>query len=118
MQAIARMKKALQFEKLKKDEKARVLEEERSKAKEREIIQSQKRTKLVVVATCKSGFSSNQSLSHATNEVKKELPMSPRKKREVIKSHSKQFNILKKEVAYQKSRLIAFAPVFELDKQS
>ena len=57
-------------------------------------------------------------MSHATNEVKKELPMSPRKKREVIKSHSKQFNILKEEVAYQKSRLIAFAPVFELDKQS
>ena len=93
MQAIARMKKALQFEKLKKDEKARVLEEERSKAKEREIMQSQKRTKLVAVATCKSGYSSNQSLSHATNKVKKEL-------------------------AYQNSRLIAFAPVFELDKQS
>ena len=92
MQAIARMKKALQFEKL-KDEKARVLEEERSKAKEREIMQSQKRTKLVVAATCKSGYSSNQSLSHATNKVKKEL-------------------------AYQNSRLIAFAPVFELDKQS
>ena len=43
MQAVARMKKALQFEKLKKDEKARVLEEERSKAKEREIMQSQKK---------------------------------------------------------------------------
>ena len=51
----------------------------------------QKKTKLVVLAPCKSGYSSNQSLNHATNKVKKVLPMSPRKKREVIKSLSKQF---------------------------
>ena len=39
-------------------------------------------TKLVVVAPCNSGYSSNQSLSHATNKAKKVLPMSPRKKKE------------------------------------
>ena len=38
-------------------------------------------TKLVVVASCNSGYSSNQSLSHATNKAKKVLPMSPRKKK-------------------------------------
>ena len=57
-------------------------------------------TKLFVVAPCSSGYSSNQSLSHATNKAKKVLPMSPRKKREVMKSLSKQFNILKEEVTY------------------
>ena len=62
------MKKALQFEKLMKEEKARVLEEERSNAKERQKMQIQKRTKLVVVAPCKSDYSSNQSLSCATNK--------------------------------------------------
>ena len=50
-----RMKKALQFEKLKKEERARVLEEERSKVKERQRkCRDTKRTNLVVVAPCKS----------------------------------------------------------------
>ena len=103
-------KKALQFEKPKREEKARALEEERTKAKERQRkCRDKKRTKLVVVAPCESGYSSNQSLGRATSKVKTVLPMSPRKKREVTKRLSKQFNILKEEVAYRKSRLNAFA---------
>ena len=62
-----------------------------------------------VVAPCKSGYSSNQYLSRAINKVKKVLPMSQiKKKRELIKNLSKQFNILKEKVTYQKSRLSAF----------
>ena len=96
-----RMKKTLQFEKIKKEEKARVLEEKSSEAKERQRkCRDKKWTKPVFAAPCKSGYSSNQSLSHAFNKVKKALQMSPRKKREVINSLSKQFIILKEEKTY------------------
>ena len=57
MQGIARnTERKLHFEKLKKEEKARVLEEERSKTKVRQRkCRDKRRTKLVIVAPCKSG---------------------------------------------------------------
>ena len=62
-----RLKKALDFENLKKEDKSRVLDEERAKARDRQRkSRENKRSKLLVKAPQKSGYSSNQGLSRAS----------------------------------------------------
>ena len=95
---VYRMKKASEFEALfKKEEKARILDEKRAKAKERQRkCREKKRSQLVVVTPGKSGYKSNQSLSRATNKIKKVLPMSPRKKKRGDKEPVKTVQYLKR----------------------
>ena len=51
------------------------------------------------------GYSSTQGLSRATNTVKKVLPCSPRKKREVVKLLFKQLNIDKEDCLHRKTSI-------------
>ena len=53
----------------------------------------------------KSGYSTQQSLSRATNKVKERLPKSPGKKREVVKMLFKQCNMREDETEYRKTRM-------------
>ena len=95
-----RMKKHYNLKKLRRRKKPGCLKKKVLKLKKDRKCRDKKWTKPVFAAPCKSGYSSNQSLSHAFNKVKKALQMSPRKKREVINSLSKQFIILTEEKTY------------------
>ena len=99
-----RLKKTIAFENLKKGDKSLFLEDEREKARKRQQkSRDNRRSKPAVKPPTKSGYLSNQGLSCTTNRIKKVLPASPGKKREVIKNLSKQFNILKEETTYHQS---------------
>ena len=100
------LKKKIALKNLKKEDKSFVLEDEREKARKRQQkSRDNRRSKLIATPPTKSGYSSNQGLSHSTNRIKKVFPASPGKKREVIQNLSKQFNILKEETPYCQSWL-------------
>ena len=76
------LKKTIEFENLKKEDKSLVLEDEIEKARKRhQKSWENKRSKLVVKPPTKPGYSTNQGLSHTTNRIKKVLPPSPGKKK-------------------------------------
>ena len=77
-----RLKKTIEFENLKKEDKSLVLEDEIEKARKRHSKSwENKRSKLVLKPPTKPGYSTNQGLSHTTNRIKKVLPPSPEKKK-------------------------------------
>ena len=96
----------IEFENLKTEDKEKLLKENCAKANKRQSeCRKENQNQVTVVSPNKSGYSSNQRLSCATNRVKKTLPHSPSKNREVVKRLSKEFNVLPNEVNYRKTRL-------------
>ena len=88
-------KKIIAFQNLQKEDNSLVLENEREKAKKRHPkSRDNRRSKLVVELPTNSRYLSNQGLSRATNRIRKVLPASTGKKREVIKNLSNHHSIL------------------------
>ena len=90
-------KKNMAILSLKGEEKRKVLDEIRMKEKVKKRLQrAKKQSPIEILPQNKKGFNTSQGLSKATNKVKKLLPKSPTKKREVVKLLFKQIDMTAK----------------------
>ena len=98
-----RIEKKQSIENLPKEEKAKMKEDIQKNETMRK--RAYRLKKSVSLSPAKTGlrYSSIQGLSRATNRVKKVLPCSPRKKREVVKLLFKQLNIDKEDCLHRKT---------------
>ena len=103
----SRIEKKQSIENLPKEEKAKMKEDIR---KNETMRKRAYRLKSLSPAKAGLGYSSIQGLSRATNKVKKVLPCSPRKKRDVVKLLFKQLNIDKEDCLHRKTSIERISP--------